>query len=98
LKNRWIRRANNIRKDYEIVDDDGLLVKGVIETKNPYVKLKELMKKYKIKNNLAEIRNGKIETTVSLTEKISRKEKDLKCFIVKEIPIEKTWEVERWPL
>ena len=98
LKKRWIRRANNIKKDYEIVDEDGFIEKGIIETENPENVLKEITKKYKIEKNLIRIKNGKIETTITIAEMLAKKEKNLKCFIVKEIPIEKTWEVERWPL
>jgi hypothetical protein len=98
LKKRWIRRANNIRKDYEIVDEDGLIVKGIIETKNPDDVLKKIMKKYKIEKKLITIKNGRIETTIPIAETIVKKEKNLKCFIVKEIPIEEAWEVERWPI
>jgi hypothetical protein len=98
LKKRWIRRANNIKKDYEVVNEDGFIEKGIIETEKPEIVLKEIMRKYKIQNNFMKIKNGKIETSISIVKMISEKEKNLKCFIVKEIPIEKTWEVERWPL
>jgi len=98
LKKRWIRRAKNIKKNYEIVDEDGFIEKGIIETKNSNDVLKKIMRKYKIKNNLIRIKNGRIETTIPIVEMISKKEKNLKCFIVKELPIDKTWEVEKWPL
>lgn len=98
LKKRWIRRANNIKKEYEIVDEDGFIEKGIIEIKNPKRILKELMRKYRIENKLMKIKNGRIETTIPIIEIIAKKEKNLKCFVIKEIPIDKSWEVERWPL
>jgi hypothetical protein len=98
LKKRWIRRANNIKKDYEVVDDDGFIEKGIIEIKNPKRILKELMRKYKIENKLMKIKNSRVETTIHIAKMLAKKEKDLKCFMVKEIPIDKPWEVERWPL
>jgi len=98
LKKRWIRRAKNIKKDYEVVDEDGLIVKGIIETENPEMKMKKLIKKYRIKNKLMKIKTGRIETTIPITKMLAKKEKGLKCFLVKEIPIDNPWEVERWPL
>lgn len=98
LKKRWIRRANSIKKYYEFVDEDGLIVKGIIETKNLKDALKEIKRKYKFKDNLIIIKNGRIETTIPIAEMLAKKEKDLKCFIVKEIPIDKPWEAEKLPL
>jgi hypothetical protein len=98
LKKRWIRRANKIKKDYEVVDENGFIVKGIIETDNPKVVLKKIIKKYKIESKLMRIKDGRIETSITIAEKIAKKERELKCFTVKELPIENSWEVERWPL
>lgn len=98
LKKRWIRRANNIKKYYEFVDEDGLIVKGIIETKNPEKALKEIKKKYEFKDKLMAIKNGRIETTIPIAEMLSKREKGMNFFIVKEVPIDKPWEIERWPL
>jgi hypothetical protein len=98
LKKRWIRRANKIKKDYEIVDRDGFIVKGIIETENPEDVLEKIIKKYKIESKLLRIKGDKIETSIHIAGMLAKKEKNLKCFMVKELPIDETWEVERWPL
>ncbi len=74
LKNRWKRRANSIKKSYEKVDEDGLLVKGVIESKeNLNSLLNSLRKKYRITSRMMEIRKGRIETSVKIALKIGFK-------------------------
>jgi len=98
LKKRWIRRANKIKKDYEFVDRDGFIVKGIIETENPTDVLEKIMKKYKVEKRLMRVKGDKIETSIHIAEMLAKKEKKLKIFMVKELPIEETWEVEKWPL
>ncbi|MCX6821362.1 MAG: radical SAM protein [Candidatus Aenigmarchaeota archaeon] len=98
LKKRWIRRANKIKKDYEIVDQDGFIVKGIIEADEPRNVLEKIIKKYKIESRLIRVKGDKIETSIHIAEMLAKKEKNLKIFMVKELPIEETWEVERWPL
>ena len=98
LKKRWIRRANKIKKDYEVVDKDGFIVKGIIETETPEDVIEKIMKKYRIENKLLRIKNDRIETSIYIAEMLAKREKNLKIFMVKELPIEQTWEVERWPL
>jgi len=98
LKKRWIRRANNIKKDYEIVDQDGFIVKGIIETDKPKDVLEKIIKKYKIESRLIKIKSDRVETSIYIAEMLTKREKNLKIFIVKEIPIDETWEVEKWPL
>lgn len=98
LKKRWIRRAKNIKKDYEVVDEDGFIVKGIIETEKLKDVLEKIIKKYKVESRLIRVKGDRIETSLHIAEMLAKKEKNLKIFMVKELPIEETWEVERWPL
>jgi hypothetical protein len=100
LKNRWKRRANNIKEDYEKVDEDGLIQKCIIEVedKESVSLLSHLKKKYRLSSNIIKIKNGIIETSVKIGLDIAKKEKYLKIFFVKQIPIENGWYIEKWPI
>jgi len=100
LKNRWKRRAKNIKESYEKADENGFLQKGIIETEKKELPkiLKYLQKKYRLPSNLMKIKNGRIETSVKIILKIAKEEKNLKKFFVKQVPIENAWDVEKWPV
>jgi len=100
LKNRWKRRAKNIKESYEKVDENGFLQKGMIETekKELHKLLKYLKERYELPSKMIKIKNGRIETSVEIALKIAEKEKTMKIFLVKQIPVENQWDVEKWPL
>ena len=59
LKNRIMRRAKNIAKEYEIISDEGTLLKGVIYSKNLSLKkLYDLLKQeFNIEDKLLFLNN-----------------------------------------
>ena len=104
LRNRIKRRAKNVAKKYEIITEDGTLLKGIILSKN--VSLNEIyntvIKKFNIKHNYIfqnKIKN-RIEVAAWILEKISSKLKKqgYECYIVEEYPTADALEVERIPL
>ena len=104
LRNRIKRRAKNVAKKYEIITEDGTLLKGIIFSKN--VSLNEIhnmvIKKFNIKHNYIlqnKIKN-RIEIAAWILEKISSKLKKqgYECYIVEEYPTADALEVERIPL
>ena len=97
LQNRWKRRARSIKEPYEKVDENGFLVKGIIVSNNPNSLAKRLRKKFKIAAPYLKIKNNRIETSVSIVKRISKVE-NLQCYIVKQLPIWKPWDVEKIPL
>jgi hypothetical protein len=97
LKNRWKRRASNIKEPYELVNEDGLLVKGIIEAKQPHKLLQRLRQEFDIPKNMIKVKTKVVETSVNIIKTISKKT-SLKCYIVKQLPIENGWYVEKIPL
>lgn len=93
LGTRIKRRAHNVKKAYDSVTKEGLLVRGVIYGKN-IVKLKDyLIKKYSIPNELFDIDKDKnrLLTTTAVVEKLKSeiKAKGFKPAIATEYP---TWD------
>ena len=104
LKNRIRRRASNVAKEFDIITDEGTLLKGVIYTNK--MQLNELhdylKQEYHIKDKRIYINEEKnrIEIPILLLEKIASnlKKQGLDCYIVEEYPTADALEVERTPL
>jgi len=96
LGTRIKRRAKNVKKPYDYVTSEGLLVRGAIYS-NDFQKLRKTKncfeRKYKIPKRLFEIdkRKKRLLTTVNVVEELKEeiKEKDLKPAVVIEYP---TWD------
>jgi uncharacterized protein len=90
MANRIKRRAKNVAKDYDVIDKEGLLIRGVIYCKNLEKVKKELMKEFKIPSNLIEIdiKRKRILTGAWIIDELKKelKNKRLKIAIVKEYP------------
>lgn len=103
LKRRLIRTAKNVKRDFEEVSDEGLLLKGVIVPKSPKADLASLrinlINAFKIPQNLlaVDIEKMRIETTQEIAEALSRK-KEFKCFLVEEYPTRDRLETDVIPL
>lgn len=106
LRNRFLRRAQRVARPYEIISDDGLLVKGVIHgvPVSELGKLAEFLKeKFKIKQEMIWINyeKGRIETSVEIAHKIAKKmrERNFEIGILEEYPTHPPrLEVEYTPL
>lgn len=95
LKNRLLRRAQNVAKPYEKVTGEGLLLKGVItfESSNENINLLySIFERHRIPNNLIYFNpeKSRIETSVKIAKKIAKevKEKGFKVGILEEYPTE----------
>jgi pyruvate formate-lyase activating enzyme-like uncharacterized protein len=103
LRNRIKRRAQNIAKAYDVITEEGTLLKGVIY---PQTTLKEiynrLTQKFEIKDKYIYMNKDKnrIELATWILEKIASdlKKQGYKCFMVEEYPTADQLEVERTPL
>jgi uncharacterized protein len=104
LKNRILRRAKNTAKDYEIITDDGTLLKGIVYPVNiSVIKLYQLIvQTYPIQQRHITINKTKnrVELGVWILEKIAKflKQQGHQCFIVEEYPTADHLEVEKIPL
>ncbi len=102
LRNRIKRRAKNVAREYEIISDEGTLVKGVIYTKEiPLEELyNSLKKEFEVEDEHIFLDKNRIEIALWILEKISPvlKQRGLECFMVEEYPTADALEVERTPL
>ena len=101
MKNRLKRRAKNVAGDMDIVTDEGLLIKGVVECRDKNF-VNSLIERYGIPRNLIRYdgEKGRIEIAPWILEEIAGdlKEEGLDCYIVEEYPTADRLEVERTPL
>jgi pyruvate formate-lyase activating enzyme-like uncharacterized protein len=97
LGERIKKRAKNAKKKYDIVDKEGLLIRGAIYCKDLVKTRKELMKEFDIPSNLIEIDKDKnrILTGAWIVDELKRelKKKRLKIGIVKEYPTYDRFEI-----
>ena len=104
LKNRIGRRARNIAKDFDIITDEGTLLKGVIypQKMSLHELINVLKQEYKMKGKNYYINNDKnrIEMDILKLNKIAPqlKKQGFECYIVEEYPTADALEVERTPL
>ncbi len=83
LRKRFLRTAKNIRKPYQVVDVDGLLVFGVVA--GSAGDRKEIVRKLRLKPRLIEaVARGKLYTSVAVAERLSKK--GYRCWIEKIYP------------
>ncbi|MCX8173214.1 MAG: radical SAM protein [Thermoplasmata archaeon] len=99
LRKRLLRRAKNVAKPYEVITEEGTLLRGVIYAENPLKLKQKLIEEFKIPANLVEVVRGKnlVLTHPGILEEIAE-ELDGKAYIVEVYPTEDGLEVERIPL
>lgn len=98
LRNRLIRKAEKSAKEYEVVTEDGTLIKGIL-----YGDLEEAMTllrdEYEVPDVLMSIdeERGRLEVAPWVLEEIAE-ELPYKCYEIEEYPTADRLEVERAPL
>ncbi len=99
LRNRLIRRANVTAKEYEVITEDGTILKGVVYADDLDDMHSLLMSKYRVPSHLIWINRdlGRVEIAPWVLERISKKLCS-PCYIVEEYPTSDRMEVERIPL
>ncbi|UCH88093.1 MAG: radical SAM protein [Thermoplasmata archaeon] len=97
LRNRIMRRAEHTKKSYDIVTEEGMFIRGVIETSAPQKLISELRARYKIPKKLIEYDRAKsrVELAAWILEDIAADLEDCECYIVEEFPTADRLEVER---
>ena len=104
LKNRIMRRAKSIAKDFEVITKEGTILKGVIYSKNKPINslINLLITDFNLKNDQFYINKEKnrIELNILFLEEIAPilEKKDIKCFLIEEYPTADRLEVEKIPL
>lgn len=104
LKNRLKRRANHIATPYDVITNEGTIIKGVIYPEDHSLAslLSVLQKTQKIPSHLFRLdyEKERIEIAAWMLEKIapSLTKQGYHCFIIEEYPTADRLEVERTPL
>lgn len=98
MRNRFRRTAANIKRPFESVDEEGLIVKGVIYSDN-LARLSALFREKNVPRDLYALNEkaGRLETSPAIAIKFSRR-RGLSAFVVKEHPTATALEIERIPL
>lgn len=90
LRKRITLRAKSIKKDYDLITEDGMLFRGAIFCKKPKKIMKELMKEYDIPKNLIEFdkKNNRLLTASWIVDELKKdlKKKNLKIALIEEYP------------
>lgn len=94
LRRRIMRRARNIAKLYDVITEDGTLLKGIILAGKD--KVEDIMARYSISPEMIiwDDEKGRIETSPFILGEISDR-LPYKCYIVEEYPTADRLEVER---
>lgn len=96
LRNRLLRRAKNTKKQFDIVTDEGMFIRGIIESKTPSLLYKKLKDQYKIPTDLIEYDKEKhrVQIAAWILEDLATEVKE-PCFVIEEYPTADRLEVER---
>ncbi|MCQ2069534.1 MAG: 4Fe-4S cluster-binding domain-containing protein [archaeon] len=99
LRNRLIRRAEHIAKEYDVITEDGTIIKGLIYHKNLDEAMDLLRNEYEVPDELMfkDEDRKRLEIASWILEEIGA-ELPYKCYIVEEYPTEDRLEVERTPI
>lgn len=91
LGNRLKRRAKSIKKPYDVIDDEGMLIRGVISVKKDYKKIiDKIRKEHNIPQKFIEFDEMRKQILINpLILMEIHEELPYKCAIVKEYP---TWD------
>lgn len=100
LRNRLKRRAKNVARAYDVMTDDGTILKGIVEAgpgADPIALAASIAERFDIPDGMIGVRYGRVEVASWVLEGIAAELRE-KAFIVEEYPTEDRLEVERTPL
>ena len=99
LRNRFIRRAKHVAKEYDIVTKDGTILKGIVYADNLDTVISILKEKYDVPDELIfkDTKKNRLEVASWVLEELAN-ELPFKCYITEEYPTSDRLEVERMPL
>jgi hypothetical protein len=99
LGNRLRRRAERTARPLDLLTEEGLLLVGVIECKDPPKAANLLIEKYEVPPELVAIDpiHARVEVAAWVLEELAPELSD-KCFLVERYPTAEALEVERTPL
>jgi pyruvate formate-lyase activating enzyme-like uncharacterized protein len=99
LRNRIKRRARRVAKKFDLVTDEGMLIKGIIENVDPLEIAERLRVEYDVPPELMspDVPRKRLEVAPWILEELYP-ELGLECYIIEVYPTADSLEVERRPL
>ncbi|MFP4545338.1 MAG: radical SAM protein [Methanomassiliicoccales archaeon] len=99
LRRRIARRAGRVARPSDLVTDEGMLLKGVVETDDPVGTGEMLHRDLEVPLDLMylDLQKGRLEVAPWVLEEVAG-DLDLPCYLVEEYPTADRLEVERDPL
>jgi pyruvate formate-lyase activating enzyme-like uncharacterized protein len=99
LRNRIKRRARRVAKRYDLVTDEGMLIKGIIVNADPAKVAEMLRSEYDVPASMMhpDPERGRLEVAPWILEELFP-ELGLECYIIEVYPTADALEVERRPL
>ncbi len=99
MRNRIMRRARRVANNWEIITDDGTLVKGIICCGNPEKMVKILLEEYDVPTDKMrlDVDQKRIEIYLPILEEIAPLS-GAECYGIEVYPTADALEVERWPV
>ncbi len=99
MRNRISRRAQRVAREWEIITDDGTLVKGIIVCNDGEEVLRTLLQEYEVPVDMAwfDPRKGRVEVYLPILEELAPLLEE-ECYGIEVYPTADALEVERWPL
>jgi uncharacterized protein len=99
LRNRIKRRARRVAEEHDLVTDEGLLIKGIIQTPDPVSVATLLCSRYDVPETMmkTDVERGRLEVAPWILEELYP-ELGMECYIIEVYPTADRLEVERRPL
>lgn len=97
LRNRLKRRAEHTAAPYDVVTDDGTVLKGVIYADDLEDAKRFMSETYEVPDELMAIERGRLEIAPWVLEEVGE-ELPFRCYVVEEYPTRDRLEVERTPM
>lgn len=99
MRNRLMRRAERVARGYDIITEEGTLLKGIILSDDPEDIARILLEEYDLPAEMLSINRERsyVEVYLPILEEMA-KELDANCFGIEVYPTADALEVERWPL
>lgn len=104
LTNRIKRRARNVAQPYEVITEEGTVLKGIISSPTTSLNsiYQKLIRKYEIPKQILSINREKnrVETSIDVVFDLAAQllQENIRCHIIEEYPTADRLEVERIPL
>ncbi|MFA7622825.1 MAG: radical SAM protein [Candidatus Methanomethylophilaceae archaeon] len=97
LRRRLIRRAERVAEDYDLVTDDGTILRGLLYADDPGAAVELMADRYDVPKELMRISDFGLEIASWIIEELAS-ELPYKCYISERYPTADGLEVERVPL